>query len=180
MIDITQLDSKMDFIRETPQGEGVLVMIVRRPGIGAREVVETAELDVRDGLLGDVWKLRGSWRKRNGKPDPEMQITMINARVLGLLAQHKDRWTLAGDQLVVDLDLSIDNLPAGTKLALGSAIIEVTAQPHTGCRKFGAHFGPDAVKWVNSSIGRQLRLRGLNAKVVRSGSIAVTDIVRKL
>ncbi len=81
---------------------------------------------------------------------------------------------------MVDLDLSVDNLPPGTLLALGSAQIEVTAQPHTGCDKFAARFGREAAKWVNSSTGRPLRLRGLNARVVQPGAIRVGDSVRKL
>jgi MOSC domain-containing protein len=169
-----------DFIRESPQREGKLVMIVRRPRVGVREVLDTAELDLLDGLVGDIWKMRRSWKTRDGKPHPDMQITMINARVLELLKRDRDQWTLAGDQLVVDLDLSVENLPTGTQLAIGSARVEVTAEPHTGCKKFAAHFGVDAVKWVNSPIGRQLRLRGLNGRVIQSGWITVGDVVKKM
>jgi MOSC domain-containing protein YiiM len=155
-------------------------MIVRRPDIGLREVLEFGELDQLTGLVGDTWGTRGSSRTADGSAHPDMQLTLINARLLTLLAQGQDRWALAGDQLVVDLDLSVDNLPPGTRLTLGSATIEVTAQPHTGCDKFAARFGREALKWVNSATGKQLRLRGLNAKVVQSGVIRVGDGVCKL
>jgi MOSC domain-containing protein YiiM len=92
----------------------------------------------------------------------------------------QDHWQLAGDQLFIDLDLSEENLPPGTQLAMGTAVIEVTAEPHTGCGKFIARFGVDAVKFVNSPIGQRLRLRGVNARVVRSGRIRVGDSIRKL
>jgi MOSC domain-containing protein YiiM len=109
-----------------------------------------------------------------------MQLTIMNARVIDLLAQKHERWQLAGDQLYVDLDLSGDNLPPGTHLAIGSAVVEVTAQPHTGCRKFSARFGQDAVKFVNSEEGKELRLRGVNARIVRGGVIKQGETVKKL
>lgn len=104
----------------------------------------------------------------------------MNSRVIALIAQAKDRWQLAGDQLYIDLDLSAENLPAGTRLALGSAIIEATAQPHTGCKKFVTRFGADAMNFVNSEVGRKLRLRGINAKVIQAGLIHAGDVVKKL
>jgi MOSC domain-containing protein YiiM len=103
----------------------------------------------------------------------------MNARAIALLAQDKSRWPLAGDQLFVDIDLSAANLPPGTKLAIGSAVIQITAEPHTGCRKFAARFGREAIKFVNSRVGKQLNLRGVNAKVVRPGAIKIGDVARK-
>lgn len=132
------------------------------------------------GLVGDTWRARDSSRTEDGSPHPDMQLNIMNARVIALLAQSDDRWPLAGDQLFLDLDLTGENLPAGTRLALGSAIIEVTPPPHTGCGKFAARFGVDATKFVNSKEGRRLHLRGINAKVVQSGTIRVGDLASKL
>ena len=153
---------------------------MRRPQVGAREVLEVGELSLEDGLVGDSWRLRGSSRTPDGSRHPAMQLNIMNARVIALLARQKDRWPLAGDQLYIDLDLSAGNLPAGTRLALGSAVIEVTSQPHTGCAKFTEHFGPEATRFVNSADGKALRLRGINAKVVQPGTIRVGDLARKL
>lgn len=176
----TELEAGLESIRQSPRDRGVLQMIVRRPAVGVREVLEHAELDVFEGLVGDSWRQRTSRRTADGSPHPDMQINIMNSRVVDLVAQHKERWPLAGDQLFIDLDLSGDNLPPGTRLALGSAVIEITAQPHTGCTKFAARFGPDATKFVNSAAGKELRLRGVNAKVVHSGAIRVGNLVRKV
>jgi hypothetical protein len=175
-----QLEAGLDDIRQSPRDAGVLRLIVRRPAVNAREVLDEARLDLADGLVGDTWRIRGSSRRRDATPHPDMQINVMNARAIAIVAQSEDRWPLAGDQLFVDLDLSADNLPAGTRLALGNAVIEVTEQPHTGCGKFASRFGTDAVKFVNSTAGKALRLRGLNARVVQSGTVRRGDVVRKV
>ena len=175
-----EIEAGLDEIRRSPKDDGVLHLIVRRPQIGAREILDEAELDTTAGLVGDTWSQRKSSRTADGSPHPDMQLNVINARTIALLAQAKERWPLAGDQLFIDMDLSEDNLPAGTRLALGSAVIEITSQPHTGCGKFVERFGADAMQFVNSPTGRSLRMRGLNARVVRAGRIRAGDLVRKI
>ncbi|MBV9470083.1 MAG: MOSC domain-containing protein [Abitibacteriaceae bacterium] len=175
-----ELEAGLDIIRQSPKDDGVLELIVRRPQPEEREVLVEGELDLEVGLVGDTWKTRGSSRTADGSSHPDMQLNIINSRAIALVAQDKERWQLAGDQLFIDLDLSDENLPPGTQLALGSAVIEVTDQPHTGCKKFMARFGVDALKFVNSPVGKQLHLRGINAKVVQPGVIRVGDRVRKL
>ena len=175
-----ELEAGLPDIRQAPKDEGALKLIVRRPNINAREVLIEAQLDTVEGLVGDSWKDRRSSRTADGVPHPEMQLNIINTRVIALITQDESRWQLAGDQLFLDLDLSKDNLPAGTKLALGSAVIEVTAEPHTGCKKFVERFGVDAMKFVNSTVGRELQLRGINARVLQPGVIRVGDKAKKL
>ena len=177
---LDQLHAGLDEIQRSPRMEGVLELIVRRPAIDAREVLQEGYLDLVEGLVGDTWSRRGSSRSADGRAHPEMQLNVMNARAAALVARQRDRWALAGDQLYVDLDLSAENLPAGTRLAVGTAVIEVTAEPHTGCRKFVDRFGLDAMKFVNSPVGRALNLRGINARVVQPGAIRVGDIVRRL
>lgn len=177
---MAELEAGLDAIRQSPKNESVIAMIVRRPQVDAREVLEEGELDLVEGLVGDSWKVRRSSRTPDGSAHPDMQLNVMNARVIALLAREKDRWPLAGDQLFIDFDVSSENLPPGTRLALGSAVIEVTNQPHTGCKKFEARFGLDALKLVNSPVGRQLQLRGVNAKVAQPGVIRVGDLVKKL
>jgi MOSC domain-containing protein YiiM len=138
-----------------------------------------SQLDLLEGLVGDNWGARGSSLTSDGSSHPDMQLTIMNSRVIALVAQAKDRWQLAGDQLFVDLDLSAENLPPGTRLTVGAAMVEVTDQPHTGCQKFGARFGLDAARFVNSPLGKQLHLRGINTRVVQPGVIRVGDVVRK-
>lgn len=175
----TELEAGLDTIRQSPKDEGELVLIVRRPRVGDREVLAAAQLDVTEGLVGDTWRERSSSRTPDRRPHPDMQINIMNARAVALVAQAPARWALAGDQLYVDLDLSAANLPPGTRLAIGDAVIEVTDQPHTGCSKFVERFGVDAMKFVNSPVGRSLNLRGINARVVIPGIIYAGDVVRK-
>ena len=167
-------------IKRAPRDSGVLELIVRRPAVDEREVLEEGVLDLSAGLVGDTWPVRPSSRTPDGSAHPEMQLNVMNARVIALLARERGRWPLAGDQLYLDMDLSAENLPAGTRLAVGTAVIEITAQPHTGCKKFAARFGVEALKFVNSPEGKQLRLRGLNARVVEPGVVRVGEMARKL
>ena len=175
-----ELEAGVGEIRRAPKDDGVLHMIVRRPKVDEREVLGEAEVSVEEGIVGDTWKLRSSSRMPDGGPHPDMQLNIIGTRAIGLIARDRARWPLAGDQLFIDLDLTGENLPPWTKLQIGSAIIEVTDQPHTGCAKFVSRFGVEAMKFVNSPLGRSLNLRGINARVVRPGTIRVGDVVRKL
>ena len=175
-----ELEAGLDEIRKSPKETGVLQLIVRRPRIDAREVLQEGQLDPAVGLVGDTWNARGSRRTSDGSPHPDMQLNIMNARAAQLVAGDTSRWTLAGDQLFLDMDLSKDNLPAGTRMALGSSVIEVTEPPHTGCGKFRARYGVEAMTFVNSPIGRALCLRGINAKVVQPGTIRVGDTAKKL
>jgi MOSC domain-containing protein YiiM len=140
-------------------------------------VLSEADLDLHDGLVGDNWISRKSSRTPDGSADPKTQVTLMNSRMIALLARIKERWQLAGDQLYVDLDLSITNLPPATRLKIGTAIIEITDRPHTGCRKFAERFGQDAFRFVNAKAHRDLRLRGANASVIQPGTIRTGDLV---
>lgn len=175
-----ELEAGVEAIRQSPKDHGVIDLIVRRPQSESREVLTEGQLDLVEGLVGDNWRTRGSSMTADGQAHPEMQLNIMNSRMIDLIAQDKERWQLAGDQLFIDMDLSIENLPPGTRLALGTAIIEVTPVPHTGCKKFVARFGLDAMQFVNSPVGKPLRLRGLNAKVVQPGVIRVGDTVKKI
>jgi hypothetical protein len=177
---MAQLEAGLPDLQRSPREVGTLELVVRRPAVDAREVLPEAELDLTAGLVGDTWGERPSSRTPDRSPHPDMQLNVISSRFVELIAgPDRDAWALAGDQLYVDLDLSVDALPAGTRLAIGDrAVIEVTDQPHTGCAKFAARFGRDAHKLVWAEHGKALRLRGLNAKVVVPGTIRPGDAVR--
>ena len=177
---IEALNTTLDHVQQSPRDAGVLALIVRRPQVDAREVLAEAELNLVEGLAGDSWRSRSSSRTADGSPHPDMQLNLMNARAIEAIAGPVKRWQLAGDQLFVDFDLSQTNVPAGTRLAIGDAVVEVTDQPHTGCGKFSARFGLDALKWVNSPEGRAFGLRGVNARVVTPGRIRQGDVVRRL
>ena len=177
---LEQLEAGLEEIQRSPADGGPLRMIVQRPAVDERQVVEIGELDVDTGLVGDSWKTRGSRSTPDGSADPAAQLNIMNSRALALLAQSKERWQLAGDQLIIDLDMSIENLPHGTRLTIGSAVIEVTEKPHTGCAKFAERFGKDALRFISTPAGNQLRLRGVCARVVQSGKISVGDLATKI
>ena len=179
-LDTAALQAGLGHIRESPPDHGTVEMIVRRPAVDEREVLAVGTLDAGTGLVGDTWPVRGSTRTPDGSAHPGMQLTVINSRAILLVAQDPGRRVLAGDQLYVDLDLSPANLPAGTRLAVGSAVIEVSEEPHLGCAKFAARFGVEALRFVNSRTGRGLRLRGLNAWIVTTGTVRPGDTISKL
>ena len=156
-----------------------MTLIVRRPAKSERLVVETADFDVVEGLVGDSWRARGNPKMPGGVADPEAQVTLMGWRAIAVICPDVERRPLAGDQLFVDLDLSNANLPPGSRLQVGTAVLEVTAKPHRGCRKFHDRFGNDALRFVNSTEGRELNLRGVNARVVQSGSVRLGDVVVK-
>lgn len=176
---LAELEAGLDEIRRSPADDGGLRAIVRRLAVDERELAETAQLDTDEGLVGDTWRARGSRATPDGAADRAAQVTLINARVAALLSGSPDlaQWAKAGDQLYVDLDLGEANLPAGARLAIGEAVLEVSATPHTGCAKFSARFGVDALRFVSTPLGREMRLRGMNVTVVHTGSIRIGDRV---
>jgi hypothetical protein len=172
----TRFDAQLDAVHEAPFDDGRLELIVRRPAVDEREIVHEARLDLEVGLVGDRWANRD---KERTPAYLAAQLTLIGTRLLATIEPDRTRWPIAGDQLYVDLDLCEDHLPVGSRLAIGSAVIEVSAEPHTGCAKFSARFGSEALRWINSPAGRAHRLRGLNARVVQAGSVRQGDVIRR-
>jgi hypothetical protein len=178
-----ELEAFLPQLLAAPRDAGTLELVVRRPAPGQREVLDEGELDLGVGLVGDTWLERGSSKTADGGSHPEMQLNVMSARMVAFLAGDPARRALAGDQLFLDLDLSHDNLPAGSRLTIGDpavrgAVIEVTEPPHTGCAKFVERFGAEAMRFVNGAVGRPMRLRGLNARVVVPGRVRPGDPVR--
>ena len=178
--ELTRLEESLDHIRMAPADGGTVELIAARPAVDQRVVLSEAGLDTRDGLTGDNWRARGSSRTPDGSANPDAQLTLMNARVAATIAGERERWPLAGDQLYVDLDISLANLPPGSRVQIGSAVIEFSEAPHTGCAKFSARYGNDALRFVNSPVGRDLRLRGANCRVVVAGMVRQGDAIRKL
>jgi hypothetical protein len=177
---MTELEEGLARAGESPADNGTLEMIVSRQGVGERLIIEQAELDAVLGLIGDNWLERGSKLTDDGSAHPESQIAIMNSRIIHLLAGDRARWPLAGDQLYIDFDVSSENLPAGQRLGIGTSLLEITEMAHTGCAKFTERFGHDAIRFVNSAEGRQMRRRGLFARIIQPGFVEVGDVVRKI
>ncbi len=177
---LKEMEAHLDDIRQSPDDAGTVTLIVSRPHTNERMIIKSCKLDLDNGLMGDNWVTRGDKHTADGKADPGRQITIMNTRAIKAITDAEARWPEAGDQLFVDFDLSKENIPPGTRLVVGSAEVEVTPLPHLGCAKFGTRYGRDANMFVNSDLGKSLNLRGINARVVKSGNVATGDIIRKL
>lgn len=175
-----ELAAGLPEVRRSPTDEGQVIMIVVRPDRDLRELPHAIEISPESGLAGDRWVRHCTRKLPDGRLNPDTQLTLMNSRAAALIAGPEERWPLAGDNLVVDLDLSVANLPVGQRLKLGGALIEISPEPHTGCAKFSNRFGPDALAFVNSSAGKQLRLRGVNALVIQAGWVRTGDQIVKV
>ena len=179
-VEADQLDAGLLRILDSPQDVGTVELVVRRPVEGEREILDEGVLDLEQGLVGDRWRRATPGAYGDTDDGRAAQITLMNARVIDLVAGDRGRWALAGDQLYVDLDLRQENLPPGTRLRVGSATLEVTDLPHTGCAKFTARFGSAATQFINGKERRNLRLRGMNTRIVEPGTVMPGDSIRKL
>lgn len=175
---VENIEAHLAQLGDSPSDHGALHYIIRRPSSGMREVLEVADFTCEEGLVGDNWLARGDGK--GGAPNPQAQVTLMSVRVLEALTPDRDRWLLAGDQLLVDFDLSEENIPAGQHLQIGSVILEVCQHPHTGCAKFTERFGEGAIRAVNSPIGRATRRRGVNVRVVQAGTLTLSDLIHKV
>jgi hypothetical protein len=173
------LDQHLEHVLASPRDAAPLELIVARPALGERVILEVAVLDEKNGLVGDGWLARGSRSRPDRSANPAAQLTLMSTRVLAAIEPDRSRWPLAGDQLHLDLDLSAENLPAGTRLTVGAAVLEVTELPHTGCAQFSARFGADALRWISTPTGRANRMRGMYVRIVTGGTVRLGDIVRK-
>ena len=176
-----ELEQGLAEVIASPAESGELTTIFIRPATNERRSVESATLTTEGGIDGDHWAADGFYSLPDGGPDPRCQVSIMNARFLRQVAVEEDAMCLAGDNLIVDLDLSEANLPAGNQLAIGAdVVVELTDLKHSGCGKFARRYGDEAKKFANDERGMALHLRGRYARVVRGGSIAVGDVVRKV
>lgn len=167
-----QIEAELSDVLASSQDRGKLEAIVIRPEQNQREHREAVYLSPEGGVEGDRWS--------TSEGDRRAQVSLMNARLLRLIARDEERMSLAGDNLIVDLDLSETNIRAGQKLMIGEALLEVTDLAHTGCDKFAERFGPDAVRYINATERKSLHLRGLYARVLKAGTVRVGDVVQKV
>lgn len=175
-----ELKAGLPEILKSPQDNGEVKAVVVRPGSCERNMVPSCDVSLEGGVLGDHWA-KGCWKTTDdGEPHPDVQICIMNSRCIELIAGDQSNWAPAGDNLFVDMDLSPENLPPGQRVAVGSAIIEITDTPHKGCQKFIDRYGRDACVFVNLGDGDKYKLRGIYARTFEAGTISVGDTFRKL
>lgn len=168
MLSFDELERLWQTGARPPRGVGTVRLITLRVGGRQHELPLSAMLTVEGGVAGDKWGEEVS-------PDPDGQVTLMNARVAELIAGDRVPRPLPGDNFLVDLALDEEALPVGARVRLGQAVIQVTAKPHSGCKTFRERFGAEALRWVNVRANRPLRLRGVMCRVVVAGSVAVGD-----
>jgi MOSC domain-containing protein YiiM len=164
------LEQRFHELPAPPLDVGKVALVVRRPDAGVRELPPRARLTVEGGLEGDRWAA-GPDRK------VESQVTLMRADVSRLVANGQPV-ELCGDNLLVELDLSKENLPAGTRIEIGTALCEVTPKPHTGCSKFSGRFGADALAFAAGPEHASRRLRGIHVRVLEDGEVSPGDVIR--
>jgi MOSC domain-containing protein YiiM len=175
-----ELEPGLADVLESPADNGRLESIFVRPAPNERRALTAAQLSPDRGIDGDRWVHDGSHASKGGAPNPRSQVSLMNSRYLRTIAGEEDAMCLAGDNLVVDFDLSEANLPAGSQLAIGDVvIIEITDLSHTGCGKFQNRYGKEVREFTNNERGKSLHLRGRYARIVTGGAINVGDAVRK-
>lgn len=175
-----QISEGLSYVLESPDDGGTLEAIVIRPAVDERVTLREADVSPDGGVHGDRWKHQCHLHLPDGRSHPDVQVTLMNARMIDLIAQDTSRWALAGDNMFVDLDLSDANLPVGSRLAIGSAILEISPVPHNGCKKFAQRFGKDAVRFVNTTQGKTNHLRGRYARIVQAGTVRVGDTITRI
>jgi len=161
----TELETGLRALSQAPKDAGRLALLVRRDAEHCRETPARVHLSREDGMPGDAWG-------RHATRNPESQLAVMRRDVAELIANGQPL-TLFGDNLFVDLDISKANLPAGTRLRVGEAVVEVTPMSHDGCSKFHRRFGPDALHFVNAKPTRDQNLRGIYWRVIESGEVSV-------
>lgn len=175
-----EIDQRLSSVLDSPKDQGTVEMIVVRPFKNQRKTLIHVLFSPEAGVTGDNWKTQ-CWKKLNdGQSDPDVQVAIMNARMIDMLTDDKAHWPLAGDQLFVDFDLSVTNLSPGDQLQIGDAVLQITAEPHRGCSKFKQRFGELAMHCVNSAQGDAHRLRGIYAKIISAGNVSVGDVIHKI
>jgi len=169
---LAKLEAGLRALAEPPRDVGRLALLVVRRPDGTRETPASAQLTPQGGLAGDGWA-------RRPPRDPEAQLAVMRHDVAALIANGQPLSTF-GDNLFVELDSSSKNLPAGTRLRVGDAVVEVTAEPHDGCRKFLGRFGADALRFVQAKATRDRNLRGVYWKVCTGGRVELGEAIRVL
>ncbi len=175
-----ELEAGLPEILQSPKDNGLVEAITVRPVSEERRVVQSTRMTLSGGVEGDHWA-NGCWKStEDGKPHPDVQICIMNSRCINHIAGSRENWAPAGDNLFVDMDISPDNMPPGTRVSLGSVILEITDTPHNGCAKFVERYGREATVFVNTGEGKRLRLRGIYGRVVQDGAVSVGDVITKI
>ena len=177
------LDKPINYNQSSPRDNGVVKLLVIRPETHVRTLPNAVVVSVEQGVVGDKWEAECTIKLENGKSNPDLQIAIINTKVIKEIAQSDfdmDRLALAGDNIYADLNLCEENMPVGQQIQIGNTLLEVTPFPHFGCKKFSERYSVEDLKVVNSTAGKPQHLRGIYVKVIKNGSISIGESIKKI
>jgi hypothetical protein len=179
-ITAAELEAALPSVLAAPGGAGLVRLLCTRPQPNARAFPEVLTLSRGKGATGDYHPARPWLRLPDGSPDPRIEVSIMPWRVLDLVWRERDRVAHPGDNIAVDMTLAEADLPAGTRLAAGTAILRVSDVPNDGCAKWKVRYGKAAHDWITTPDHLRLRLRGLYAAIEQDGEVRIGDTLRRL
>lgn len=173
MITRAVLDAALPFVLAAPRDDAPIALLCTRPALGQRAFPASIRLTKAEGIPGERWLTQSWLRLPDGRPDPRNQVSLLPSRVMDIAWQNRDTAPHPGDPIVADLDMTEANLPVGTLIGVGSAVLRVSDVPNLGCVKWKVRYGSDALAWVAADPA--LRLRGVLCSVEQDGEVTLND-----
>ncbi|MFT5632095.1 MAG: hypothetical protein ACI9HB_003282 [Gammaproteobacteria bacterium] len=172
---LAECEDALSTILAAPKSGAIVEQLCLRPGFSERSFPELLELTVAGGIIGERWTKAPWLTLSDGTPDPRIQVSILSKRVMDLCWRDRENTHHPGDTMIVDMDLGVENLPNGTRLGIGSAVVEVSDKFNTACIKWQGRYGAESLRWLNLRKNRDYRLRGILCRIVQDGVVRLGD-----